>query len=182
MKKLQTSTMIIIIFLLLSSCSQNNDFQKIDFREFSISLPSTWKKINVQGLDSKVYIIITPSKDSIYFDLGKYTQKFDETNRVFSKEQIRKYDLLKMDTKELHSSDTPEIDQAQGVFLKEYYYYETINKKVGKVKIPKKPGIGETGIYFKDVNKSQLTIIGKNLSKNEQDILVNSFNTIEFKN
>lgn len=43
-----------------------------------------------------------------------------------------------MDTKDLYSSNTPEIDQAQGTFLKEFYYYDTIENHIAKVKVPKK--------------------------------------------
>jgi hypothetical protein len=182
MRKIKFLLSSMIAILLLFSCNQKNETKEIDYGKFSIALPSTWKKVIVNGIDSEINVLVTPNGDSIYFDLGQYAQKFDETNKVFSEAQIRKYDSLNMDIKGLHSSDTPEIDQAQGTFLKEYYYYDTIDKKIGKIKVPKKDGFGDTGVYFKDVNKSQLTIIGKNLVKNEQDILVNSFHTIKFKN
>ena len=181
MKKFKTLIVNLVIFLILISCNQRADFQKTDFQEFSISLPSSWKKIQSQNTDSYVNIVVTQNKDSIYFDFGQYSQDFNETNKVFSIQQIRKYDSLKMDTKWLHFSRTPEIDQAQGTFLKEYYYYDTINKYIGKVKVPKKNGQGETGIHFSDINHNKLTIIGKNLSSEEQNILVKSFSSITFK-
>ena len=181
MKKRQILLKCMIISLLFFSCNQKDNFQEFGFDSFSMSLPSSWKKIKVEGIDSNVNIIVTKNNDSIYFDLGQYSQEFNETNKVFSKEQIRKYDSLKMNTNGLHYSDTPEIDQAQGTFLKEYYYYDTINKKVAKIKIPKKYKRGETGIYFSKINNNALSIVGKNLNKEEQEILVESFKTIKFK-
>lgn len=181
MKKLKTPTINLVIFLFLISCNQKTEFKENDFQKFSISLPSSWKKIQAQSTDSDVDIVITKNNDSIYFDFGQYSQDFSETNKVFNIEQIRKYDSLKMDTKWLHFSPTPEIDQAQGTFLKEYYYYDTISKYIAKVKIPKKIGQGETGIHFSNINQKKLTIIGKNLNADEQNILVKSFNTITFK-
>ncbi|MDL2144387.1 hypothetical protein QQY79_17805 [Flavobacterium tructae] len=181
MKKRQILLKFMIISLLFFSCNQKDKFQEFSFDGFSMFLPSSWKKIKVKGIDSNVNIIVTKNNDSIYFDLGQYSQEFNETKKVFSKEQIRKYDSLKMNTNGLHYSDTPEIDQAQGTFLKEYYYYDTINKKVAKIKVPKKYKLGETGIYFSKINNNALSIVGKNLNKEEQEILVESFKTIKFK-
>ncbi|WP_202703795.1 hypothetical protein [Flavobacterium sp. UGB4466] len=170
-----------MIISLFFSCNQKDNFQEFGFDSFSISLPSSWKKIKTKGIDSNVNIIVTKNNDSIYFDLGQYSQEFNKTNKVFSKEQIRKYDSLKMNINGLHYSDTPEIDQAQGTFLKEYYYYDTINRKVAKIKVPKKYKLGETGIYFSKINNNALSIVGKNLNKEEQEILVESFKTIKLK-
>jgi hypothetical protein len=181
MKKLQISLISITLIILFINCNQKIDFKEINFEGFSILLPSSWKKIKVQGIDSDINVIVTQNKDSIYFDLGKDSQEFNETFKVFSKEQIRKYDSLKMDTKDLYSSNTPEIDQAQGTFLKEFYYYDTIENHIAKVKVPKKSGKGETGIHFTDIGKNKLTIIGKNLNTDEQIILLESFKSIKFK-
>lgn len=181
MTKVQIFFIYMIITALSVSCNQQNDFQKIDFEEFSITLPSQWRKIEVKGIDSNVNIVLTSNKDSIYFDLGIYAQKFNETNKVFSPSQIHKYDSLNMDVKWLYSSNTPEIDQAQGTFLKEFYFYDTIGKYIAKVKVPKKYGQGETGIHFNLGNKNALTIIGKNLNSEEQTILLESFKSIKFK-
>lgn len=181
MRKLKQNINYVVIFLLFLSCNQKNDTKEIDFKNFSMVLPVTWERITVQGIDSKVDIIVTQNKDSVYFDFGQYSQEFNETNKVFSLEQIRKYDSLKMDTKDLFFSDTPEIDQFQGTFLKEYYYYDTIDDRIAKIKIPKRVKDGEIGILFKNVKKEKLTIIGKNLDLDEQEILRKAFGSIKFK-
>ncbi|MGH2667504.1 hypothetical protein [Flavobacterium sp.] len=170
----------LLISVTFSSCSTNKS-KKIDMGVYLIDIPQNWKKINIQGIDSDMNAILTSSSDTILSDYGVYSEKFEETNKVFSKEQILKYKAIKMDVKELHSSDTPEIDQTQGTFLKEYYYYDTINKHIAKVKIPKKESQGETGIYFNSINKNRLTIIGRNLKSNEQNELLKAFETIRFK-
>jgi hypothetical protein len=166
---------------LFFSCTHKENFREMDFQKFSIDLPSNWEKININGIDSEVNVVVTQNKDSIYFDFGKYSEKFDETNKVFNREQIRKYDSLKMDTKQLHSSDTPEIDQAQGTFLKEYYYYDTISNQMAKIKVPKKIGAGEIGIHFQSIGNNKLTISAKNLKPDEQAILLKAFESIKFK-
>lgn len=164
-------------------CTDKETNKKADFSNYSIILPKYWKQINVQGIDSDVQIILTKNGDSIFFDFGKFSEKFDETKKVFSIEQIKKYKTMGMDTDNLFFSNTPEIDQAQGTFLKEYYYYVTIDKIRGKIKVPKVTSHGEVGIYFDSIDNknNKLSIIGKNLNENDQKEILKSFNTIKFK-
>lgn len=179
MKNLRYITCIISILTLLSC---NNE--KIDMNMYTIDLPHNWKKINVQGIDSDVMAILSPTGDTIISEYGKHSQKFEETNKVFSREEIQKYKAMKMDTKNLFWSNTPEIDQAQGTFLNEYYMYENIDNYNAKFIVSKKNGSGITGITFESLFKTdnRLTIYAKNLRNSEKDILLNSFYTIKFKN
>ena len=172
----------IVIGTVITSCN-NEKNKKIDMGVYTIDLPKEWKKINIQGLDSDVAAILTPSKDTIISDYGKYSQKFDETNKVFSREQIEKYKSMKMDTQDLFWSNTPEIDQAQGTFLIEYYMYDSIDNYVAKFRVSKKNDLGITGISIDSLfnTSNRLTISSKNLNKSEKDILLNSFYTIKFK-
>jgi len=174
-----------IIFCYVTICfiSCTNKNKRLDFEKFHINVPATWNKIEIKGIDSNVYAIVTENSDSIFLDFGKYSESFNETNKVFSREQIQKYKMMKMETKALYFSDNPEIDQAQGTFLKEYYYYDTIDNIAAKLKIPKIPSKGETGIHFANIdrNGNYLTIIGKNLNSKEQTSLIEAFKTIKVK-
>lgn len=174
---------IFILTALFISCTNKEDNHRSDFSHYSIVLPQHWKKINAQGIDSDVKIFLTKSGDSIYFDFGKFSEKFDETNKVFSIQQIKKYKSMGMDTSNLFFSNTPQIDQAQGTFLKEYYYYISVDKFKGKVKVPKMIGKGDVGIYFDSIDNkyNRLSIIGKNLNENDQKEILISFKTIKFK-
>jgi hypothetical protein len=116
-------------------------------------------------------------------DYGKHSQKFEETNKVFSKAQIQKYKAMKMDIENLFWSNTPEIDQAQGTFLNEYYMYENIDNYKVKFRISKNNNKGITGIFVDSLfnTSNRLTIYSKNLNKSDKDLLINSFYTIKFK-
>lgn len=172
----------IVIGAVSSSCNKEKK-QKINMGIYTIDLPQEWKKINIQGIDSDIEAILTPSKDTIISDYGIYSQKFDETNKVFSREQIEKYKSMKMDTHNLFWSNTPEIDQAQGTFLEEYYMYDSIDNYLAKFRVSKKNNVGITGISIDSLFKTnnRLTIYSKNLNKSEKEILMNSFYTIKFK-
>ena len=181
MKK--TILLIAIVIGAVSSSCNNEKKQKINMGIYTIDLPQEWKKINIQGIDSDIEAILTPSKDTIISDYGIYSQKFDETNKVFSREQIEKYKSMKMDTHNLFWSNTPEIDQAQGTFLDEYYMYDSIDNYLAKFRVSKKDNIGITGISIDSLfnTNNRLTIYSKNLDKLEKEILINSFYTIKFK-
>ena len=84
--------MCLIITITFLSCN-NDKNKKIDMVFYTIYVPYDWKKININGIDSDVNAILTPAGDTIISDFGKYSQKFDETNKVFSKEQIQKYKI-----------------------------------------------------------------------------------------
>lgn len=173
---------IFIVLLILCSCKQKKDFKQIDFHEYTIDIPNDWQVVNAIGIDSQTDILITSRGDSIYFDFGKYSKNFNETNKVFNLEQILKYDSLGMDIKELFYSDTPEVDQMQGTFLQEYYYYDTINGEKAKIKVPKQfKDKGEIGICFHNIGENSLTVLAENLTVEEQMLLLKVFKSIKFK-
>lgn len=168
---------LIIPIICFISCNSTN-VKNIDFGKYIMTIPAEWNIVEIQAIDSDATIIVTKNKDSILCDYGNYTNSFNETNKVFSQEQILNYKSMGVDTKDLYSSDMPEIDQAQGTFLKEYYLYDTIDGEKAKIKIPKLYGKGETGIYFTDKN---IAIIGFNLDATEQRLLLESFKTVRFR-
>lgn len=171
----------LITCITFSSCNSEKS-NKIDMVIYTIEIPHDWKKITIQGIDSNVAAILTKSGDTIISDYGKYSEKFDETNKVFSKAEISKYKRLGMDTKNLFFSDCPEIDQAQGTFLNEYYMYEVIDNYNVKFRISKKDNKGITGISVDSLFKTnnRLTIYSKNLNKIEKDLLINALYTVKF--
>lgn len=181
MKKLITILFLLSIVSFVSC--DNNKSRNVDMGYYTIDIPHDWKKIKLMGIDSEVNAILTPSNDTIISDLGNYSEKFDETNKVFSNAEIIKYKSMGMETSNLFSSDTPEIDQAQGTFLKEYYMYFNVDNCNAKFRIPKFGIKGVTGISITNIKKTKnrLVIISQNLDANEQNLLINSFKTIKFK-
>ena len=178
MKKL----IYVVLLFLCFQCSQEPfELRK---KEFSITFPNNWKEIRIKGIDSKVYGVQTNKRDTIILDYGLYSKNFKKTIKVFSREQIKKYDSLEMDTEDLKWSDTPDIDQNQAIFHNSYYYYDTINKEMGRVKVPKIGHRGITGISFRNINGSDknLTIYVRDISYEEQKLLLKSFKTIKFIN
>lgn len=72
-------------------------------------------------------------------------------------------------------------------YLKNKYSFDTINNLLAKIVIPKIPEDGTTGIYIdslwqagSEVDRFQLN--GKNLSRDNHDMLLKAIKTLKFKN
>ena len=171
----------ISVLLLLFSC-ESKKIVRIDFHYYTADIPESWNEIYIESIDSQVNALLTANGDTVYFDFGRYSQNFDETIKVFSNEQIKKYDSLGMSLEGLYFSNTPEVDQMQGVFLDSYYYYDTINNTIAKIKIPKRLNKGgEVGACFQTLGINSLTILAKDLTVDEQFDLIKVFESIRFK-
>lgn len=179
--------MKVIVFLtgvfIFISCKTEKIYHKnADFKYFSMDIPLDWHFIKQKGIDSEVYYLITHKKDTILVEIGRYSILLDD---IISVDNLKDYDMLESNNfsvREMFFSDTPEIDENQGVFHKEYYYYDTINNKVAKFRVPKKIGKGRTSIHFSNLQDDKtMTINAKNLDSMNQCELIKAFYSIVFK-
>ncbi|MPT36864.1 MAG: hypothetical protein E2604_17700 [Flavobacterium sp.] len=172
----------IVILTFLSCEKKEMKFTEVDFNSYKMKVPSNWKIADAKGVDSDVIYIITGKGDTINSDFGTYSEKFNETVKVFSIEQKLKYSKMNLDTSSIVASNAPEIDESQGTFLNEYYFYKTIDSQLAKIKVPKINHNGNIGISFEQIDKSDngLTIQGKVVDDEEQKLLLKSFETIIF--
>lgn len=177
-------TLIIVIFGITLACSSSNQKKEVDFEDFSIIIPSNWLKVSSNGIDSKVSFLITDKNDTIFINYGKNVGGFTETVRVHSLQSRVHFDSINWPYRhEMIFSKDATIEERQGIYLKEYYQYDTINGKRAKIKLPKMVGKGSTGIHFDSLNKSgeKLTIVGNNLNRETQDQLYLSLYSIIFE-
>lgn len=65
---------------LFSSCNSDKatDTNILDLGQFSISVPSTWQPVRQEGIDSFVGQIALTDGDTIFFDLGWYSNPLEE--------------------------------------------------------------------------------------------------------
>src|SRR5690606_28678501 len=64
--------LILLFLLLLFSCPEKK-YKTIDFGQFEITVPENWNRYERQGIDSYIGGIITDTKDTLKFDLGRYS-------------------------------------------------------------------------------------------------------------
>ena len=172
---------ILIVFVLCSCNQEKSSSKTVEIHNYSIDVPANWTTFKYDGIDSSVQGLITNNGDTIYSSFNKSAMSFDETVQVFSKAQIAKYDSLGLDTKSLYYSENPSIDESQGTFLKEFYYYDTISGFKAKIIQPKKIGNGLTGISIKgfDSESNRLTLYSRGLDTINQFKLLKSIKTIK---
>ena len=63
----------ILVSILIFSCKPKAEFKTIDFGDFEMTVPRQWNELDFKGTDSNVGGIITPEKDSLIFDIGRYS-------------------------------------------------------------------------------------------------------------
>jgi hypothetical protein len=176
------TNLTIILCLLFTLIGCKTDKKKtIDFVVFKITVPKNWKKVDVKGTDSYVGGILLNCNDTVFFDYGNSTALINDAIIV---EDVKKYSIMKEEgfyIKNFKFSKTPKLDQNQGVFHKEYYFYDTISGFIPKIKIPKEIGNGLTAICFDslNINRERLYIYAKNLDTLEQFQLLKAFKTIQ---
>ena len=81
MKKFLTAIFVIG----LTACNQSQpkgETKTMDFGEFTIETPNTWKQIKAKGIDSYVGKIAIDDSDILYFDLGWYSNDLSEYQEV----------------------------------------------------------------------------------------------------
>lgn len=170
----------LLFIFFLSSCEDKKN-KTIIFDVFEITVPTDWEKINLSGIDSYTGGIVLSTKDTLFFDYGSSAPLI---NDVIVVEDIKNYSKMKKEgfyVENFTFSKTPNLDQNQGVFHKEYYIYDTIDNLISKIKIPKKIGDGVIAISFDSITKKRdrLYLYSKNLDTLKQFELLKAFKTIK---
>ncbi|WP_133163377.1 hypothetical protein [Siphonobacter curvatus] len=134
-------------------------------------------------MDSAAGNIITSKNDTIRIDYGRYSDPFEEVIPVISLAMARELDSLGIEyVPGAVVSIRPQIDQDQGLYLKEYYYYEDIDDKRAKIGIPKNSGQGRMSIHFYKVDSfgNKLSMSVSNIDSDIQIEILNMFKSIRF--
>lgn len=150
---------VFIPVVLLFSCSDYSSKLKsytLNFGSFTIETPEHWKKIKAQGIDSYIGKIAIDSKDTLWFDLGWYSNTLTEDEDIDSDEH-RKNSVL----------------------------WDTIDHRKAKIVFPIKSGIGITGVYIDSLWQSgsdidRFNLYGVNLKTENEKILLQAIKTLRF--
>lgn len=176
------SNLILIVFFLSIVVSCKTEKSKtLNFGIFNITVPDNWKKIEIKGVDSYVGGIVLNEKDTLFFDYGSSTALINDAIVVEDIKNLAKMKQEGFSVESLTFSKTPNLDQNQGIFHKEYYMYDTISGYTPKIKVPKRIGDGVTAICFDSLNtkKERLYLYAKNLDTIKQFELLKAFKTIK---
>lgn len=187
--KFSTATAVSLCLILLFSCKQREraETKTLDFREFQITVPSTWEPVKEKGIDSFVGRIALTGGDTISFDLGWYSNpleedvpyKVDETNVYLlndseSTSNSQMYEFY-------GNRDTVDLEK----FHKNEITWSTIDGRKAKIIEAKIPADGMTGIYIDSVWRAgsgidRFQMNGNNLTPDNQQKLLAAFQTLKF--
>ncbi|MEJ5050493.1 hypothetical protein WH221_11675 [Chryseobacterium culicis] len=181
MKK--TSLFIFASFILL--CCSDNSIRSLDFGDFRLKAPGSWKKLKPEACDSNAGIIITKNNDSIFYDYGPYSYSLEENITIISRRDVN--ELLTVNPK----ADTTEFiiidkNSKREDFVKSKITYKKIDGYKAKIVEPKQVGKGMTGIYIdslktESIGKIRFNLYGTNLKKETQIELLQAIQTLQFR-
>lgn len=153
----------------------------MDFGEFTIEAPNSWKQIYVQGTDSYVGKIAVDESDTLHFDLGWYSNDLKEYQEVKLGDSntyyISSYD----------SADSPTLFDSIQIesIVKSRISWDTIDGRRAKFLSPIKSGVGTTGIYIdslwqagSDIDK--FNMYGTNLKPRNEKTVLAAIKTLKF--
>ncbi len=176
--------------ILLASCSVNKEdkypkWKKVEYKDFAIRIPAAWITFNANGIDSRIEGIVSDMNDTIYVQTGSDIIKFNEVIPVNPIEQRAKLDSMGWSDKslsEMKFSETPQLDGFQGVFLREYYFYDSLDGRRAKFILPKRMGEGFIGLQIDSIRPNfGLSIYAQDMDTLQHYALYKAFQTIKFK-
>jgi len=184
--------LILVILLLLIFSSTQRLYKDIDFGRFKITVPASWHKIDLQGMDSYVGGIVTEYGDTLKFDLGRYSGDLINQDYPMVYDSI---DLLELSDKELMllpetkhlivEKKTGKINYIE--YLKYKFEYDTIDGLKAKIITPRNNGYGGSGIYIDSLpggrkgNKIKFSFYGWYLNEKVNDDFHQALKTLKFK-
>jgi|GEM_PF-1135278 len=184
---------LIIPFLVLVSCHQErapapDEKKAVIIGKVTIEMPSSYQYISGKGVDSYVAYILNEKKDTFEIEYGPrgiIYKVFDDPPVVVDKahkESFEKNFTSPHGPDEVVYTNTPSEDKAQGIFLKNYYRYDTVGGLLVKIVQPKRIGDGQTGMVVSDLPDSNcLSIFIRNADSTHHLAALEMYHTVRLK-
>lgn len=177
------------ILLLLACESKEKQVKTIDLGAFTIDAPTSWHPVKQAGVDSYVGQIAIDGGDTLFFDLGWYSNDLsegpmftvhDKNIYLLDEELLNKEDSLVYTF--VGTTDSINVNR----YFKDSVTWEIIDNRRAKIVRPKKTGLGRTGIFIDSlwqagsaVDRFQMN--GKNLKAENERQLLTAIRTLKFK-
>lgn len=169
-----------MILTLILAC-QKPEYKTVDFKAFEITVPSSWNKHKIKGIDSYVSGLITDKNDTLIFDLGWYSGDLTRNNEVLVFDKSEYSEFTEKQKKQLDKVKHLVVDDFLNAkynakdYLKYEYELDSIDCFQAKFIRPKNKGFGASGIYIDSLkgggqnsNKTRLSFYGNSLSDSTQ--------------
>ena len=171
-----------VLILIVYSCQEHKKEYKSkqnNIRNVYFQLPTDFVLKQNKSEDTQVYDILHDKKlvGTIFF--GHYYKPFFEDHSITEEKEV--YKKVSSKGGKIFYTSNLELDYKNGAFNDNYYYYDTINKNVAQVMLPKKLSKGLIGIYLDSVDNhnNKFIITSSDLSDENKKIFLDIFRTIK---
>ena len=176
---------LLCCIILFYSCKNQpqKETHRLDLGLFSLETPNTWKLVKEKILyDSYVGRIAVDDTDTLYFDLGWYSNDLTEYVKMNLGDSSQFYLKDNTDNK-IIKGDSVMIDS----LVKSRFIREIVDNRKAKIVFPKKSGTGITGLYIDSLwdagdENDQFNFYGINLTPTNEKTFLASLRTLKFVN
>ena len=180
-----------ILLLFFVACENTNDKKSnneiqnhiLDFGAFTIETPISWKKIEEKGIDSYVGGIAIDEKDTLYFDLGWYSNNLTEDPpQIIERSMLKEIDIDTTDFIIVENIRKVDFEK----YRKQNIKWDTIDNYLTKIVFPIRTEKGTTGIYIDSLWESgsaidKFNLYGNNLKTENEMKFLKVIHTLKFK-
>lgn len=169
--------------ILIVGCKDPSRTKTMDFGLFTIEVPYKWQQVKQDGIDSYVGAIAVDNTDTLYFDLGMYSNTLTEPNiEVITRQMMEENNLDSSNFIVVKDIMSMNIDA--DMYRKQNVSWDTIDNRPAKIVFPRVSGKGTTGIYVGDLwgdsSKVRFNLHGSNLKTQTEQDLLKAIKTLRF--
>ncbi|QMV67097.1 MULTISPECIES: hypothetical protein [Sphingobacterium] len=169
--------------ILFVGCKDPSRTKTMDFGLFTLEVPYKWQQVKQNGIDSYIGAIAVGNTDTLYFDLGLYSNSLTEPNiQVITREMIEENNLDSSDFVVVNDIMSMNIDA--DLYRKQNVSWDTIDNRRAKIVFPRISGRGMTGVYigslWGDSSKVRFNLHGSNLNAQTEQDLLKAIKTLRF--
>ncbi|GAA4178452.1 hypothetical protein GCM10022218_29160 [Sphingobacterium ginsenosidimutans] len=155
----------------------------MDFDLFTLEVPYKWQQVKQDGIDSYVGAIAVDNADTLYFDLGMYSNSLTEPNiQVITRQMMEENNLDSSDFIVVKDIMSMNIDA--DLYRKQNVSWDTIDNRRAKIVFPRISRKGITGVYigslWGDSSKVRFNLHGTDLKTQTEEDLLKAIKTLRF--
>jgi hypothetical protein len=157
----------------------------MDFGLFTLEVPYKWQQVKQNSIDSYVGAIAVDNTDTLYFDLGMYSNSLTEHNiEVITRQMMEESATDSSDYIIVKDMPILDFDLDADLYRKQNVSWDTIDNRRAKIVFPRVSGKGTTGIYigslWGDSSKVRFNLCGADLKTQTEEDLLEAIKTLRF--
>ncbi|CAM3430418.1 hypothetical protein [Sphingobacterium prati] len=185
MKQFIKLSHISALTILIVGCKDPSRTKTMDFGLFTLEVPYKWQQVKQNGIDSYVGAIAVDKTDTLYFDLGMYSNTLTEPNiEVITRQMMEESATDSSDYIIVKDMPILDLDLDADLYRKQNVSWDTIDNKRAKIVFPRISGKGMTGVYigslWGDSSKVRFNLCGADLKTQTEEDLLKAIKTLRF--